>query len=116
METKSFIKSLFDLEMKESITLGIIKTLYTIGIAVAGAVGVALVITAFTKSFATGLLHVIAAPIAFILLVVIWRVVLELLMILFKIEENTRKIDAAAEAEVTETVEAEASQEQAIPE
>lgn len=116
MEANSFFKSLFDLEMKESITLGIIKTLYTIGIAIAGIVGVALVITAFTKSFAAGLLHVIAAPLAFILLVTVWRVVLELVTVLFKIEDNTRKVDIAAEAEVTEAVEAEASQEQAIPE
>lgn len=114
MEANSFMKSLFDLEMKEPITLKIIKVLYTIGIAIAGIIGVALVITAFTKSFATGLLHVIAAPLAFLLLVVILRVVLELLMTLFKIEENTRKVNIAAEAEVTEAVEAEASQEQAI--
>ena len=116
METNGFLKSLFDLEMKELITLKIIKALYTIGIAIAGIIGVALVITAFTKSFATGLLYVIAAPIAFILLVVVLRVVLELLMTLFKIEENTRKVDIAAEAEVTETVEAEASEEQAVSE
>ena len=112
MEATKFLKSLFDLEMKESITLGIIKTLYTIGIAIAGIVGVALVVTAFTEKFATGLLYVIAAPLAFILLVVVLRVVLELLMTLFKIEKNTRKIDITVEDEVTETVEAEANQEQ----
>ncbi len=116
METNSFLKKLFDLEMKESITLGIIKALYTIGFAIAGIVGVAFVITAFTQNFAMGLVYVIAAPIAFILLVVVLRVVLELLMTLFKIEENTRKVDITAEAEVTETVEAEASQEQASSE
>ena len=114
METNSFLKSLFDLEMKEPVTLKIIKALYTIGIAIAGIVGVALVITAFTKSFATGLLYVIAAPLAFLLLLVVLRVVMELLMTLFKIEENTRKVDITAEAEVTEAVEAEASQEQAV--
>jgi MFS family permease len=116
METNSFLKKLFDLEMKESITLGIIKTLYTIGIAIAGIVGVAFVVTAFRQNFAMGLVYVIAAPIAFLLLVVVLRVVLELLMTLFKIEENTRKIDMAVEAEVTEAVEAEASQEQTTSE
>ena len=114
METNKFLKSLFDLEMKNNITLGIFKTLYTIGIALAGIVGVTLVVTAFTKSFAAGLLHVIAAPIAFILLVVVLRVTLELVMVLFKIEENTRKVAPGDEDEVTESVEAEANQEQAV--
>ena len=113
MEANKFLKSLFDLEMKDNITLGIFKSLYTVGIALAGIVGVALVITAFGQSFAKGLLHVIAAPLAFLLLVAILRVTLELVMVLFKIEENTRKVNIAADAEVTEVVEAEANQEQA---
>ncbi|MCK5565929.1 MAG: DUF4282 domain-containing protein [Planctomycetes bacterium] len=114
MESNNFLKSLFDLEMKEPVTLKIIKALYTIGIAIAGIIGVAFVVTAFRQNFAMGLVYVIAAPIAFLLLVVVLRVVMELLMTLFKIEENTRKVDITAEAEVTEAVEAEASQEQAV--
>lgn len=98
MEDKGFLKSLLDFEFKELITLKIIKVLYMIGIIAAGIVGIMIFAKAFSQSFTTGLLHVIAAPIVFLLIVVISRVIMELLMTLFRIEENTRKEQLQAEA------------------
>ena len=75
-----------------------------------------MVVCAISQNLILGLLYIVAAGAAFILIVIGWRVTMELLMTLFKIEENTRKIDLAVEAEVTEAVEAEANQEQSAPE
>jgi len=98
MENKGFLKSLLDLEFKELVTLRIIKVLYVIGILAGAIVGIMIFVKAFSQSFAAGLLHVIAAPIVFLLIVIIARVKMELLMTLFRIEENTRKEQPQAEA------------------
>ena len=98
-EKKCFCTCLFDLSFSELITMRIIKVLYAIGIAIAGIAGLYLIVMAFTKGFGPGLLHVIAAPIVFIFLVIVLRVCMELVLTLFKIEENTRNLAPAQEAE-----------------
>ena len=94
-EKKGFWSCLFDLSFTEFITTRVIKILYMLGIGIAAIVGLMLIVTAFTKGFAVGLLHVIAAPIVFILLVIVLRIYMELVLTLFRIEENTRKPAAA---------------------
>ena len=98
---KSFFGALFDLSFNEIITLKLIKVLYCIGIGIAGIAACWLVFTAFFQTFAVGLLHLILAPIVFLLLVIISRIKMELFVALFKIEENTRK---CAPAEVQQAV------------
>jgi len=98
MKDKGFLKSLLDFEFKELVTLKVIKVLYMIEILAGGIVGIMIFVKAFSQSFAAGLLHVIAAPIVFLLIVIISRVIMELLMTLFRIEENTRKEQPQAEA------------------
>jgi len=98
-EKKNFWACLFELSFTEFITTRVIKILYMLGIAIAAIVGLILIVTAFTKGFAVGLLHVIAAPIVFILLVIVLRIYMELVLTLFRIEENTRKPAPAKEAE-----------------
>jgi hypothetical protein len=98
-EKKGFWNCLFDMSCTEFITTRVIKILYMLGIAIAAIVGLMLIVTAFTKGFAVGLLHVIAAPIVFILLVILLRIYMELVLTLFRIEENTRKPAPAQEAE-----------------
>lgn len=100
MEDKNcFCKCLFDMSFEQLVTPKILKILYMVGIGIAGIAGVWLVISAFGQSFAMGLLYIIAAPIVFVLLVVVLRVTLELVLTLFRIEENTRGEAAAAVAE-----------------
>ena len=98
-EKKCFGSCLFDLSFSELITMRVIKVLYAIGILIAGIAGLYLIVTAFSKGFGSGLLHVIAAPIVFVFLVIVLRVCMELVLTLFKIEENTRKPAPAQEAE-----------------
>ncbi len=90
-EKKGFWSCLFDLSFTEFITTRVIKILYMLGIGIAAIVGLMMIVTAFTKGFAVGLLHVIAAPIVFILIVIVLRIYMELVLTLFRIEGNTRK-------------------------
>ena len=89
-EKKSFCSCLLDMSFTELVTAKIVKVLYMVGIGISGLVAVFFVLKAFGQSFGMGLLHVIAAPIIFVLMVVILRVKLELILTLFRIEENTR--------------------------
>ena len=98
-EKKCFGSCLFDLSFRELITMRIIKALYVIGILIAGMAALCLIVQAFSKGFGPGLLHVIAAPIVFIFLVIVMRVCMELVLTLFKIEENTRNLVPAQEDE-----------------
>ena len=86
---KCFCTSLFDLSFTELITVKVIKIIYMVGIAAAGIVAITLIVRAFSKGFGVGLLHCIAAPVVFVLIVVILRILLELILTLFRIEENT---------------------------
>ncbi|HIJ67833.1 MAG TPA: DUF4282 domain-containing protein [Planctomycetes bacterium] len=101
-EKKGFWNCLFDLSFTEFITTRVIKILYMLGIAIAAFFGLMLIVTAFTKGFAVGLLHVIAAPIVFVLLVIVLRIYMELVLTLFRIEENTRKPAVAEEVPAAE--------------
>ncbi len=98
-ENKGFWSCLFDLSFSELITMRVIKVLYAIGILIAGLAGLCLIVTAFSKGFGSGLLHVIAAPVVSFFLVIVLRVCMELVLTLFKIEENTRNLVPAQEAE-----------------
>ena len=96
-EKKSFCKCLFDLSFTEFLTLKIIKVLYMVGIGIAALTGLVILVDAFGNKLAGGLLQAVCAIVATGLIIVIVRIVLELVITLFRIEENTRKENPAAE-------------------
>ena len=99
-EKKKFCKCLFDLSFTEFLTLKIIKVLYMVGIGIAALTGLVILIDAFKRQLAAGLLQAVCAVVATGLIIVVIRIVLELVITLFRIEENTRKeIPAAPQAE-----------------
>jgi len=89
-EKKSCWCCLLDFSFEELITVKLVKALYLIGICVSGIVGICLIIKAFGQNFGTGLLYIVAALIVPVLLVLAIRIVMEILLTLFRIEENTR--------------------------
>ena len=98
-EKKCFWGCLFDLSFSELITLKIIKYLYAICILIAGIAGIWVLVEALQQRGIWVLLYFVAIPIVFMLLVIISRVIMELLLTLFRIEENTRKPAPAEEDE-----------------
>lgn len=89
---KGFITSLFDFSFTEFITIRTIRILYGILIALAGIAALYFIVTGFRASAAMGILYLILSPLLFFLDVIIVRIWLEIVMVIFRIEENTRKL------------------------
>lgn len=103
MQEKGFIGRLFDLSFNEFITTKIIKVLFIIAIIGSAFGGLAIMLGLFaSKSFWGVIGGLIAGPVVFFLYVIMARVWMEVLIVLFRIAENTAKIagkgDASPEA------------------
>lgn len=89
---KGFLGSLFDLSFSEMVTTKIIKILYIISIFASGLTALATIFTGFSNSIVAGILTLILAPIVFLFYVIFARMSLELVVVVFKIAENTELI------------------------
>lgn len=95
MDAKGFFARLFDFSFKEFITLQIVKYLYIIGLVFAGisALGIAGTgVSDLRYDFMGGFVKILLSPVAFVLLSILIRLVLEALVATFRIAENTTKI------------------------
>lgn len=92
MEQKGFFGKLFDLSFSEFITISIIKVLYVVAIIVSAIFAVMMLISFFSRGAGGVILGIILAPIVFFLYVLMARVWMELIIVLFKIAENTGKM------------------------
>jgi len=93
-DVKGFFGSLFDIRFKNFITPKLISILYILMFIGAGLAALFMIIGAFSESFGYGLLRFIMGIVGFLVCTIIARVWLEVTIILFKIEENTRKPNA----------------------
>jgi hypothetical protein len=94
MEDKGFFGALFDLSFSEFVTTKLIKILYVlllIVIAIGLVVGlISSLVTMFSRGgFLTGLLGLIFTPIGALIWVIMARVWMELIIVVFRIAENT---------------------------
>jgi len=90
---KGFLGALFDFSFTEFITPKLIKVLYGLSIAGAGLVALLLIGSAFRVSAAGGLLMLlIGAPLLFLVWVIYTRLLLEMIIIIFRISEHTAQI------------------------
>jgi len=87
---KTFFGSLFDFSFSAFITTKLISFLFGAGIILGAVFGIITIIGAFTQGFTAGLISLLVTPIAYFLGIIVLRIWLELVIILFKIEENTR--------------------------
>ena len=93
MEEKGFFGRLFDLSFNEFITTKIIKVLYIIAMIASAFGGLAVMFGMFaTKSFFGFVGGLIAGPVLFLVYVILARVWMEVVIVLFRIAENTAKI------------------------
>lgn len=101
-EAKSFFGSLFDLSFTSLITSKIIKLLYILSIIVAGLAALSLVISSFAASTAAGIFSLfIFAPLIFIVSVIYARVLLEIIIVIFRISEHAAEIAAQGRSKRT---------------
>jgi hypothetical protein len=86
----NFFQALFDFSFRDFITSKLIKSLFAFGVVVGGIFSAINIITSFGKSIGAGFLMLVLTPIVYLLGVIVLRIWLEFVMIIFKIEENTR--------------------------
>jgi len=95
MGNSGFLQSLFDLSFTEFVTTKIIKLLFVLGVAVCGLGAVMVFFSGLAmKSFFGVLVAFIGAPLAFLVYVLLLRIWLELVIVIFRIAENTTQIAA----------------------
>jgi len=92
MGNKEFFGSLFDLSFKEFVTIRIIKVLFVLAIIASGIGALALLIGGIAGGGAGAFISIILAPIVFFLYVLLARIWLEVIIVLFRIAENTGKL------------------------
>ncbi|HPD19249.1 MAG TPA: DUF4282 domain-containing protein [Candidatus Goldiibacteriota bacterium] len=89
-QNQNFFKSLFDFSFKNFITLKLVRILYGAGIIIGAIVAIFSIIMAANRGIGGFILTLIAAPVSYFFGIIALRIFLEFIMVLFKIEENTK--------------------------
>ena len=92
MGNKGFFSSLFDLSFTEFVTIRIIKVLFVLAIIGSGIGALAVLIGGIAGGGAQAFISIILAPIVFFLYILLARIWLEVIIVLFRIAENTGKL------------------------
>lgn len=88
---KGFFARVFDLSFSEFVTPSIIKLIFIIGIVFAALASLVTFATFASQGGAAVVAGLIFAPLLFFVYVLFARVLSEVYLVLFRIEENTRK-------------------------
>ncbi len=92
MNDKGFFGSLFDFSFTDFITTSIIKVLYILAVIGSAIAAIIVLISGLGGGGAEALLAIILAPVMFILYVILARIWMEVILVLFRIAENTGKL------------------------
>lgn len=92
MAEKGFLGSLFDLSFTEFITTRVIKVLFILAIIFSAIAAVAMIVSGFAGGAISGIVLLIISPILFLVYVILARVWLELIIVIFRIAENTGRL------------------------
>ena len=96
-DLKSSFSALFDFSFRRFITIRLIRSLYVLALIGISFATLGLLVSAFGSSFGMGVLTLfIGAPVFFLISLLAARVYLELIMVIFRISENTSVIADAA--------------------
>lgn len=91
-EEKGFIGSLFDLSFTEFVTTRMIKILFVLAIIGAAGVAVSMIIKGFASDIGTGVVMLVLSPLIFFCYILLARMWLELIIVIFRIAENTGRL------------------------
>lgn len=91
-EPTGFFTTLFDFSFSEFIVPKIIRILFGLGIIGAAIMTLAVIVNGFHSGFLAGLLMIILSPLFFVIGVILVRVYLEVVLVLFRIADNTTKM------------------------
>lgn len=83
--------ALFNFSFSRFVTLKLISVIYVLAIVLLLAATIAAVYESFVENTNLGIAALLVSPFIFIISLLVTRVWLELIVVLFRIEENTRK-------------------------
>jgi hypothetical protein len=92
MEGKSTLAMLFDLSFTEFVTPKIIRVFYMLGVLFSAIFALFVIIAGFKVSAILGILLLILSPIVFFIYVLLARMYCELIVVAFRIAENTSRL------------------------
>lgn len=100
MENKGTIGLLFDLSFSEFVTTRVIKILFILGVVGAAIGSLMFIVAGFSDGFFKGLLFLILSPLVFLLWTLGARIWCELIIVAFRIAENTSRMVEKGKTEV----------------
>jgi hypothetical protein len=101
-EGKGFFGDLFDFEFKDFVTVRIIKVIYILGMILIGIGALIALVGGLSRGGGTSIIFtVLVVPLGALLMIIFFRVYLELVVVIFRIGENSteivRKLGAGSE-------------------
>ena len=91
--SKGFLASLFDIGFTSFVTPKVVKAVYVLVMILTALWELALAVGAFRLNTVLGIIVLfILSPIFFVVYLALWRIVLELVMVIFRIAEDVRSI------------------------
>lgn len=92
-DAKGFVASLFDFGFDSFVTPKVVKVIYVLVMLLIGLGALGFAVTAFRLSAAFGVISLlILCPLFFFVNLALWRIVLELFMVIFRIADDIRHI------------------------
>ena len=92
-ESKDFLNALFDFGFTSFVTPKVVKVLYLLIVIVAGLSGLAVAVTALASNLVLGLVVLlIGAPLYFLVVTALYRILLEFFMVIFRMAEDIRAL------------------------
>ena len=88
-ETIGLLSALFDLSFTSFITTKLVRFIYGLGLVVGGLFAAVYLISSFGAGFVFGLGMLVLLPLFYLLFAMYLRVMLEVLIVVFRIAENT---------------------------
>ena len=96
-ELRALLDLVLDFSFRRFITPRLIRILYALSLLAALLAAINWMVNGFNTDWYYGLFTVVTGPIAFVLYVLLARVVMELVLAIFQIAEHTRKAEPPAE-------------------
>ncbi len=96
-EITALFSILTDLSFKRLVTPLVVRTLYSLSLIGSGLAAIGWICRGFWQSTLWGLFYLVTAPLAFFIYVLTARVLLEFMLAVFRIAENTEKLRAKSE-------------------
>lgn len=92
MAEKGSFGIMFDLSFSEFVTTRVIKILFIIGILFSALGALMIIIGGFNSGWVVGILALLLSPLVFLLYVLLARIWCEMIIVIFRIAENTARL------------------------